>query len=591
MNIEVTSVSKHPEKLLRAASAIQVITAQEIAHSAALNLAESLRLASNLQVAQANSHDWAISARGFNGAPLANNTLANKLLVMIDGRSIYTPLFGGVFWDVQNILSADLDRIEVVSGPGASLWGANAVNGIINIVRRSARETQGGYISAAGGSFWQDHLAARYGGKLGSRLFYRVYGQRYDRNSTDLRTGPDAQDDWKMTQAGFRADFYPTDANTITLQGDFYKGDEGSPVSTIVNGQNVLGRWTHTFSQKSEVRLQMYFDRTWRNLPAPGFSEDLKTYDFDFQHQFPIGRRHTIVWGTGLRLMEDDVTNTPALSFIKPKRAMHLFSSFAQDQISLIPERLDLTLGSRFEHNVYSGFELQPTARLAWTLNEQHTLWAAVSRAVHSPSRFDTEIAFPVVGDPDFDSEKVDAYELGYRSRPMFALSFSAAAFYNRYHDLRSLVFDAGSFRFVNGHSAETWGIELSANLQALDWWRWRGGYSFLEKDVTAELATVVPTADRIEGLDPSHQFVLQSMMALPRNFELDVVARYADALPSTQLPTARVPAYITLDARVGWSYHSLVFSVVGQHLLEESHREFGTQIPRSVYGKVEWRF
>src|SRR5437773_5968670 len=360
LTIEVTSVSRRPEKLAETASAIQVITQEDIHRSGVTSLPEALRLAPNLQVAQVNSHDWAISARGF------NNTLANKLLVMIDGRAVYTPLYAGVFWEVQNVLLEDVDRIEVVSGPGGTLWGANAVNGVINIITRSAKDTQGLLVTGGGGSLLQDFGAVRYGGAAGSNFFYRIYGQRFDRNNSVLANGNNARDQWDMTQGGFRTDWFPSDANTVTFQGDSYAGSEqGAPADTKVDGQNAVGRWTHAFSQESELQVQMYFDRTWRKIPNQ-LAEDLKTYDLDFQHRFACGERQTIVYGAGYRLMQDRVKNTPAISFLPPNRDLQLFSGFVQDEITLVPERLKFTIGTKLEHNDFSGWEIQPSARLAW---------------------------------------------------------------------------------------------------------------------------------------------------------------------------------------------------------------------------------
>ncbi len=315
MNIEVTSVSKVPEKLTEVASAIQVITGEDIRRSTANNLPEALRLASNLQVAKPNSHDWAISARGFNGAQLSNNTLSNKLLVMIDGRSVYTPLFGGVFWDVQNVMMQDIDRIEVVSGPGGTLWGANAVNGVINIMTKSARETQGLYATGSVGTYLHDNAAIRYGMRLDSNLYLRVYGQHFDEGSMKLKSGADANDGWNMTQGGFRLDYYPSEKNTISIHSDLYNGTEENPVISKENGENLTARWVHTYSQNSELVVQTYFDRTWKSLPKIGFRDQLNTYDIDMQHRFPLNRFNSILWGIGYRLMDDNVLNSPAISF------------------------------------------------------------------------------------------------------------------------------------------------------------------------------------------------------------------------------------------------------------------------------------
>ena len=593
LTIEVTSVSRRPEKLAETASAIQVITQEDIHRSGVTSLPEALRLAPNLQVAQVNSHDWAISARGF------NNTLANKLLVMIDGRAVYTPLYAGVFWEVQNVLLEDVDRIEVVSGPGGTLWGANAVNGVINIITRSAKDTQGLLVTGGGGSLLQDFGAVRYGGGVGSNFFYRVYGQRFDRNNSILANGNDASDRWDMTQGGFRTDWYPSDANALTFQGDFYAGTlQGGLADTQVDGQNALGRWAHVFSEESELQVQMYFDRTWRDIPNQ-LAEDLKTYDFDFQHRFACGEGQRIVYGAGYRLMQDRVKNSPLISFLPPDRNLQLFSGFLQDEITLVPERVKFTIGTKLEHNDFSGWEVQPSARLAWTPATNQILWAAISRAVRSPSRIDTDFFFPsppvppgvtnFSGSRGFDSENVLAYELGYRVEPFSRLSLSAAPYYNFYEDLRSIdQTSPTSFLFENHFKGEVWGIELSANYRVTDWWRLRGGYNYVHKHLWPTASNALSTVR--EGNDPQNQFSLQSIMDLPGHLQFDMTARYVDTLPSPN-----VPSYLTFDVRVAWQFKNLELSIVGQNLLDNRHAEFRgnppEEIERSVYGKVSWSF
>ena len=594
LNIEVTSVSRRPEKLSDVASAIQVITQEDIHRSGATSLPEALRLASNLQVAQVDSSQWAISARGF------NNTLANKLLVMIDGRAIYTPLYAGVFWDVQNVLLEDIDRIEVVSGPGGTLWGANAVNGVINIVTKSAKDTQGLLVTGGGGSSLRDFGALRYGGAVGTNFFYRLYGQHFDRNNSVFANGTDAPDQWDMTQGGFHTDWYPSDANTLTVQGDFYAGTErGALGDTRVDGQNALGRWTHGFSEESELQVQMYFDRTWRDIPNQ-LAEDLKTYDFDVQHRFALGERQTIVYGLGYRLMQDRLQNSPAISFLPPKRNLQLVSGFAQDEITLADERLKFTLGTKLEHNDFSGWEVQPSARVAWMPATNQTLWAAISRAVRSPSRIDSDVFVPsppvppgvtsFSGSHGFDSENLVAYELGYRIQPVSRLSLAVAPYFNFYEDLRSLDQLSPTNLIIENHfKGEVWGVELSANYRATDWWRLRGGYNFLHKHLWP--TTTNALASVREGNDPEHQFSMQSIMDLPGHFQFDITARYVDTLPSPN-----VPSYFTFDVRLAWQYKNLEFSIVGQNLLDSQHPEFGAvagrrEIERSVYGKVSWSF
>ena len=588
MNIEVTSVTRRPEKLSETASAIQVITQEDIHRSGVSSLPEALRLAANLEVGQVNSHDWAISARGF------NNTLANKLLVMIDGRTIYTPLYAGVFWDVQNVMLEDVDRIEVISGPGGTLWGANAVNGVINIITKSAKDTQGLLVTGGGGSLLKDFGAVRYGGGNGSNLFYRVYGQRFDRENTFLANGLAAKDDWSMNLGGFRFDGYPSDVNQWAVQGNFYGGEENaSPLTTKVDGQNVLGRWTHKYSDESDLTIQAYFDRTWRQVPN-SYSEDLKTYDLDFSHRFPLGERQTIVWGGGYRMMQDQVRNPTNFAFLPANRDMQHFSGFVQDEIAIVPDVLKFTIGTKLEHNSFSGFEVQPSARLGWNMTTNQFLWLAVSRAVRSPSRIDSDLVAPtppaaplLVQNPNFDSEKLIAYELGYRFRVCERLSFSAAGYYNFYEDLRSVdTNSAGVFILANHFKGETYGIELSGNYQATSWWKLRAGYNYLHKNLQPTSPLAAPSVR--EGNDPEHQFSLQSMIDLPAHFQFDTTARYVDKLSQATAGAAGVPDYFTFDVRLGWQHKNWELSVVGQNLAEDRHQEFGTQrIPRSVYGKI----
>ena len=597
MNIEVTSVSKSREKLTEVASAIQVITNEDVRRSSVTRLPEALRLTPNLQVGQSNSHDWAITARGFNGAPLRNNTLANKLLVMIDGRSIYTPLFGGVFWDAQNVFLEDLDRVEVVSGPGGTLWGANAVNGVINIITKNARETQGWVASAAVGSFLQDYGGLRYGGHIDTSFYYRVYGQRFDQRSTSSSvTGNDTYDAWGMTQGGFRADFFPSAKNNFTFQGDFYAG-KADTGNTLINGQNVLGRWSHTFSEESEWSLQVYYDRTWRDLPAASFRDKLSTYDVDFQHRFAIGANNEILWGAGYRMMENSVRNIPSLVFDPATRVLHLYSGFIQDKIMLVDEELHLTIGSKFLHNDYTGFELQPSARLTCTPSEKHTIWAAVSRAVRLPSRFETDETTPTITTRNgiFNSEKVIAYEAGYRARPIGRVNFSVAVFFNQYDDLRSIDSNDMApprFLFANNQKATSWGVECSGNFVIKSWWRLRGGYTFQNKEISSKSPLVTTISARFEAIDPKHQAFLQSIVDVGKNFQVDLTGRYVDMLPELASSIPAIPSYATFDLRLAWIFSKFEIAFAGQNLTEKKHREFGArEIPRSVYVKGTLRF
>src|SRR5213593_1984856 len=439
MNLQVTSVSKRPERLSQTASAIQVITQEDIRRSGAASLAEALRLASNLQVAQVDSRQWAISARGF------NSTTANKLLVLIDGRTVYTPLFSGVFWDVEEVPLADIDRIEVISGPGATLWGANAVNGVINVITKDAKDTQGLLLSGGGGSEQRGFGTVRYGGTLGSTVRARIYGRGFDRASTLLPSGQDAADGWHLWQGGFRMDWDAASVNRVTLQGDLYDGRIGQLTAgdVGVSGGNVMAKWSHTISEGSSLAAQLYYDRTHRHIPGT-FGEDLDTYDVDVQHAARLGARQDVVWGLGYRLINDRVANSSMLAFLPPGVARQWFSGFVQDEIALVPNRLHVALGTKIEHNDYVGFEVQPSGRVNWRPNPSGTLWAAVSRALRTPSRIDRDLFARVsptsvlAGGPGFHSEEELAYELGFRHQ-QGALALSVATFYSRYHGLRSV--------------------------------------------------------------------------------------------------------------------------------------------------------
>jgi iron complex outermembrane recepter protein len=597
LKVEVTSVSRRRERLLDVPSAIQVITSEDIRRSGATSLPEALRLAPNLQVAQIDSRQWAVSSRGFNSAT------SDKLLVLIDGRTVYTPLFSGVFWDVQNVMLEDVDRIEVISGPGASLWGGNAVNGVINVVSKNARDTQGTLLSGGGGSLVEGLGAVRYGGKIGKDLYFRLYGFGSDRGGTVLPSGKDANNDWRLFQGGFRGDWLPPHGEIVTLQGDFYGGRIGvaSGDDTTVNGQDLLGRWTHAFREEVDMTLQLYWDRTWRRIPNV-FSEELNTYDLDFQNRIAVLERHKFIWGAGYRLYDDDVGNTPSFAFLPAAKTFQVFSGFLQDEIELVDNRLFLTLGTKLEHNDFSGFEVQPSVRMAWKPRQRQTLWAAVSRALRTPSRIDTDLRVPitppyaVAGAGDlFKSEKLMATELGYRIELSSRLSIGLSTFYNDYDELRSVEpvpGGPGQTIIYNGLRGESYGAEFSATYQPVDWWRLRGGYTWFKKHIAVEEKDI--NQGRGQGNDPRNHFLAQSTLNLPANIEFDQVLRYTDNL--NQLgPT--VPSYLSLDLRLAWHPHrDLEIAIVGQNLLDKQHAEFGLpgnrqEIPRSVYGKITLKF
>jgi iron complex outermembrane receptor protein len=625
LKVEVISIAKRPESRTEVAAAIYVITQDDIRRSGVTSLPEALRLAPGVQVARIDANKWAIGVRGF------ASRLSRSLLVLIDGRSVYSPLFAGVYWEAQDTLLEDVDRIEVIRGPGGTIWGANAVNGVINIITKKAQETQGGLLVAGGGSEEQGFGGVRYGGKVGENLFYRVYGKAFNRDAAFHSTGPDF-DDWRMGQAGFRLDWDGQQGDTITAQGDIYTGDAGQrsvlttfalPFRTTVEadadlaGGNLLGRWQHVFSPTSALSAQLYYDRTYRREPT--FREARDTFDIDVQHRFRIPWQQEIRLGLGYRLTSGDVASVPTVVFTPSRRTDQLFSVFVQDEIRLFTEQLRLTLGSKFEHNDYSGFEVQPNARLLWLLAPRHTLWAAITRAVRTPSRVEHDLTLTglleprtptftrIIGSDAFTSEKVLTYELGYRLQPTSRLFLDATAFYNRYMDLLSLepgmpfsettplpAHVVVPLAIRNGLHGEGYGIELAAEWQPFDWWRVSGVYSYLQLNLTRDQHSLdASTVRSTEGSSPTHQFSLRSFLNLPGRLEFDLIWRYVDHLPSQG-----VSSYLTLDAHLGWRpLPLLTIAVVGQNLLTDHHAEFGggssgiTEIERSVYGKVVWHW
>jgi iron complex outermembrane receptor protein len=636
MNIEVTSVSKQPEALLQAASAIQVITSEEIRRSGATSIPEALRLADNLEVAQENSHDWAISARGFNA------NLANKLLVLIDGRAVYTPLYGGVLWNVQDYLLEDIDRIEVISGPGGTLWGANAVNGVINIITKSAKDSQGAYAQAAGGKELEELASVRYGAELAQDVYLRFYGKYVDRGDEVTSTGATAADSWHMGRGGFRMDSTPSAQNNLTLQGDFYSGSEsyGTIGDAALSGGNLLGRWTHTVSDDSALSLQMYYDYTYlaqpfassppalyyTGFPAASLTDVLDTVDVDFQYHFRLAERHQVIWGLGYRATHEVDEDASVVRFSPPVLDQGLYSGFLQDEIMLAPS-VHLTLGSKLEHNDYTGFEVEPNTRLQWNFAPKEMLWAAVSRAVRTPSRYDHDLEVPsglvdapppyqfptyyLKGNPDFVAETLIAYEMGYRAQLTSRLSGSISAFYNDYDHLRSTSATPTTATYVfpypivfdNALEGETHGFELAVTYQLLEWWRLHGGYDFLKEDLHVQPGEVDATNATNETADPEQQVSLRSSMDLPREVELDAALRWVDQLHINNGPTGGpvigiVPSYLELDARLAWhATKRLEFSLAGQNLLHPYHVEYGFPSPareaieRSVFGKVTWGY
>jgi iron complex outermembrane receptor protein len=590
-NVQVTSVSKRPESLSNAAASIFVITGTDIHRSGATTLPEALRLAPNLEVARVDARNYAVTARGF------NNPFENKLLVLIDGRTVYSPLFSGVYWDVQDVVLEDVDRIEVISGPGATMWGANAVNGVINIITKTAAVTQGALLSATAGKD-ERNGAVRYGGTLGNGGHYRVYA-KYAAND-DLRNekGSTVLTGWHREQAGFRTD-WGDERRNVTVQGDVVDGrlHQQGTADIKVRGANLLGRVNQSFADGSTATLQMYWDHTERNQPL-AFVEQLDTLDLQLQHSVGLGDNHRLVWGGGYRWGHDRVQNGAAFGFLPGAMNLHWANLFAQDEMALRDD-LRLTAGLKFEDNNYTGVEMLPTLRLAWNPKPATLVWASLARSVRAPSRIDHDFYSPTVpavvngvpqyaiaGGPDFESEVANVFELGYRAQPTATLSYSVTAFVGRYDKLRTLEPNqkgSGSvFRnFANGH---TRGIETWATWQAGKSWRLSGGGVVQRVDTATEpVSRDLSATTGLATSDPSHHWMLRSSYDVAAGQELDLTLRHVGALARPA-----VPAYTAVDLRYGWRLHkALELALVGQNLFDPHHAEFGAAPGRHSYERA----
>jgi iron complex outermembrane recepter protein len=630
MNIEVTSVSKKEQKLSRTAAAIFVITQEDIRRSGATNISDLLRMVPGLDVAQVNGSTWAVSSRGF------NDEFANKLLVLIDGRTVYSPLFSGVFWDVQQVPLETIDRIEVIRGPGAAVWGANAVNGVINITTKKAADTQGGLISGGGGTHEQGLGTVLFGGKLGSDTYYRASMNAVDQNHLVGLAGQSGQDDWDMYRTGLRVDSKLSAKDSITVEGDAYKGSEGEIVPAVTSfqppqpqildlrqelgGWDILSRWDRAISPNSQTTLQVYFDRTSRGDVTDGEGRD--TFDIDFQHHIAWGSRQDFVWGLGYRSTSDDIRGSIKVSFNPPIETDQLFSSFVQDEIAIIPRSLYFTIGARLEHNHFSGFGLQPNVSLAWIVNDKHMFWGSLSRSLRTPARA-TEVRFneAVLSGPnglplvvsDFGegskNENLLAQEIGYRTQLSEHLSLDLTAFYNSYTDLASeevatsflelnpvpihLVLPIDGENLLHG---ESHGAEMALNWKPASRWTLSPGYSYLQLHVYRDpTSTDATSIESLEGNSPREQAQLRSHLELTPRWKWDASVYFVG-----RLPASHVPSYTRLDTGLTWKIaEKLSFSVVGQNLLHDHHLEFestdqvvvSSMIKRSAYAKFTLQF
>ena len=625
MNIEVTSVSKKEQKLSQVAAAIFVISAEDIRRSGATNIPDLLRMVPGLDVAQINANTWAISARGF------NLQFANKLLVLIDGRAVYTPLFGGVNWDTQDVPLEDIERIEVIRGPGGAVWGANAVNGVINIITKRAADTHGGLLVAGGGNIDQGVGTAQYGGNAGKESDYRIFAKYLNDDHFPDLNGQNGLDGWHMLHGGFRVDSNLSTKDSLTTQGDLYTGSEGAVIVHSVfnppgnvnverlselSGGNILSRWHHTFSDRSDTTFQFYFDRYTRT--GPNAREVRNTFDFDFQHHFAWGSRQDLIWGLGYRHTADQTLGTIDEAFIPEDKAGDLFTTFIQDQITLKPDRMFLTVGTKLENSYFTGFDLEPTARIAWTPSTRHTFWAAVSRASRTPTRRDEDLsatlaALPgpaevvLLGSTNTKSEHVIAYELGYRAQLFDRLSLDTTVFFNNYSSLQSIELLPDVVQsnppllihretFGNGLHGTTGGIEMAANWKVTSRWTLSPGYSFLEMHLHTDPGSQDTTSvASIQGTNPVHQAQLRSHVELLHGLSWDAAAYFVD-----RLPAPLIPSYTRVDTQLSWRIaESTNLSLVGQNLLRDHHVEFNDplqsvnslQIKRSAYAKLTWRF
>jgi len=603
-NIEITSVSKRAERLSDAPTSVFVITAADIRRAGVTSLPEALRLAPNLQVARASATGYTVSARGF------NSSSANKLLVLIDGRSVYTPLFAGVFWDVQNVMLEDVERIEVISGPGGTLWGVNAVNGVINVITRSASQTQGGLATAGAGNR-EDRAGFRYGGSSGD-VDYRVYALHSDLKHTETAAGDLVNDAAHHTQVGFRAD-WARDGDSFKLQGDAYTGRRDQPLpgslaisnfrldlgQISVSGANLLGLWERRLASGATTTVQAYYDRTQRTVP-PTFADRQDILDLQFQYAAGVIGAHTPVWGAEYRYGKDRVDNSVYVAFLPARLDQTWISLFAQDEIAL-REDLRLTLGARLERNDYTGGEFLPNARLAWKAAPNQLLWAAASRTVRAPSRFDRDVFVPgqprflLRGGPDVVAETANDYELGYRGQLTASTSLSATVFHAVYDHLRTQEIDPNRsyFFFGNGMQGTTTGLELWGSYQATPGWRLHGGFSRLRQNLQLKPGSNnVSAVQTAEGANPARWWSLRSSLDLGAHGEFDATLRYVAALASPE-----VPSYTALDLNYGWQAHPNVrLSVSGQNLLGGGHGEFTgsatrTELGRAGFVKLDYRF
>jgi iron complex outermembrane receptor protein len=623
-SIEVISVSKQPAEVWRTAAAIVVLTQENIRRSGATSLPELLRLVAGVQVSRLDSDHWAVGVRGLTSA------FSKSLLVLIDGRSVYTPLFGGVFWQVHDTLIEDIERIEVIRGPGGTIWGANAVNGVINVITKNSRDTVGALATARGGNVERARVGVRYGGRRGDRFHYRVYGSGFIR-AAEHHTDGHPFDEWRIGQGGFRIDATRPQGDVLTLQGDVYGGRAGERLgvgsffpparliiegSDEVSGGNLVASWQRDLEGGAGIRVQAYYDRT--NRDAIHFSESRDTVDIDVLHHVLLERRHELSWGGGVRWSPSDFTPVyPTLTFVPEDRSHRFVSAFAQDEMALFGNASWLTIGAKLEHNNFSGFELQPSVRFLWRPNARETLWTSVTSAVRTPARIDTDLRLTgfglsaplsylvVTGSKDFRAERLVGVEAGYRRLLASRLYLDVTAFHNQYDDLGGFGAFAVTVEpdpilhlqfalpYQNAIRGQTSGFEIAPDWWPKSWLQLRGAYALLTLDMENRPGFADDNNIALyEGSSPRHQGYASASVTLPGRLELDHTYRFASRLRSHD-----VPGYVTADVRVGWQLsRAVTVAIAGQNLLQPNHVEFFRDdvdpvgIRRSVFASVSWQ-
>jgi iron complex outermembrane receptor protein len=629
--LRVTSASKKEESVQRAAAAIYVITQEDIRRSGATNIPDLLRMVPGLDIAQASGTTWAVTSRGFNSQD------ANKLLVLIDGRTVYSPLVSGVFWEDLDVVLEDVERIEVIRGPGAALWGTNAVNGVINIITKKAGDTQGGLVSAGGGNLHEGFGLFQYGGKAGSHGYYRVFAKGFQESAMELSSGKTALDPWALVHGGIRMDWTFSKHDSLSVQGDIHYGGASNlgtiitsltpPISIFgqqhrdLKGQDAMVLWTHTFSPRSGFSVQFYFDHS---LQAASFlTGNVDTSDVEFEYHFGLGARQDIIWGAGFRNIHIGTEGTLTGSFIPPNSTENVWSSFLQDEIRLIPARLQLTLGLRLGETDFTGLEVQPDLRLLWTPSDKNSIWFAASRAIHGETLTDTGLrfifqAFPgpggitealkAFGNPQVGDEQENSFQAGYRTQVSTKLELDLTGFFNVHSHVRGtsigtpfIESDPGGpvliipLIFNNLVSGETHGVEVGANWKPYSFWRLGGGYTWLSGKFRDSSAGAPPNTTAAVLSSPHHEFSIRSYVDFPHGFQMDTSFYYVG-----QIDQGGILAYPRLDLRLAWKFKERQeLSLVGQNLLSPRHLEFPPQngpfnnslMKRSVYAKWTFQF